>query len=148
MSLANYDPDEISVSIAGVPVDPKAGSGGYGPDTFLSIEFTSPRFSTQVGVDGKATRSKMLDRSAKATLTLMQSSLSNDLLSALAILDANTPNGAGVGAFLVRDRNGTSIYEAAECWIESVPNPQFGKEATTREWVIAIAKLNAFTGSE
>lgn len=141
MGFKVYDADQVSVSVGGIPI-----TGGFADGEFLRIEFEGDAFSDVVGTDGEVTRSKTNDRRATATLLLMQTADANNLLAALAQADRIGSNGAGVGAFLVRDRQGTSLYQAAECWIAKTPDVTFDREATAREWKIRIAVLEDFTG--
>lgn len=141
MTTRIYDPNEISVSLAGVPLS------GFADGEFISIAMESDAFSDVVGTDGEVSRSKSNDRRATITISLMQTSPSNDRLSALHNLDLAANNGAGVGAFLVRDRNGTSVFEADECWIMKAPDVSFDRTATSREWTLRAASLNRFDGS-
>jgi len=141
MGFKVYDADQVSITVAGIPI-----TGGYADGEFCRIEFETDAFSDVAGTDGEVTRSKSNDRRATCTLSLMQTADVNALLSALAATDRNTPNGAGVGSFLVRDRQGTSIYTAEACWIAKTPDAMFDREATSREWKIRIAKLEDFTG--
>jgi hypothetical protein len=136
-----YDADQISIMIAGIPI-----TSGFADGEFITIEPEAEDFTDVVGTDGEVTRSKTNDRRATLTLKLMQTSEANALLSALNETDKNTPGGAGVGALLIRDRQGLSLYQAAECWIQKGPNITFDREATAREWIIRCAKLVPFTG--
>jgi hypothetical protein len=141
MSFKVYDSNEVSVSIAGIPLD-----SGYDGGEFLRIEQESDDFSDVVGTDGEVTRSKTNDRRATITLLLMQSSQGNALLSALNNIDRLAGNGAGVGPFLCRDRQGTALYVAAEAWISKPPNVSFDSTATAREWTLRCAVLERFDG--
>lgn len=136
----DYSPDEVDVLFAGIPIT------GWADGEFLTIEWTTDRFTSTAGTDGEVTRNRSGDFRATATVRLMQTSDSNDLLSALANIDRRARNGAGVGAFLVRDNQGRSLYTAANAWIRRPPNVSFDREATVREWVIEIANLEDFTG--
>ena len=78
------------------------------------------------------------------TLTLMQSSVTNALLSANATLDEITGN--GVGPFLMIDLSGTTIVEAESSWIQKRANIEFGRETATREWALASDNINMFAG--
>ena len=51
---------------------------------FISVERDTDAFTKVVGADGEGMRSKSNDKSATITITLMQSSSSNDALSAIA----------------------------------------------------------------
>ena len=141
MSFKVYDANEVSVIIAGLPIE-----SGYDDGEFLRIEQEADDFLDKVGTDGEVTRSKSNDRRATATVILMQSSDGNNLLSALNNIDRLAGNGAGVGPFLVKDRQGLSLYAAAECWISKPPDVSFDREPTPREWTIRIAVLERFDG--
>jgi hypothetical protein len=142
MSLKVYDADEVTISIAGLPID-----SGYDDGEFCRIEQESDDFTDKVGTDGEVTRSKTNDRRATCSIILMQSSSGNALLSGLSNVDKLSGNGAGVGAFLVRDRQSTTLYAAAECWVQKAPDVSFDREPTAREWKIRIANLDRFDGS-
>ncbi len=144
--MKTYDSNRVSVSIAGIPIDAEAGSGGYADGDFLTIVKEGDDFMDVVGVDGEVTRSKNNDRRATVTVRLMQSSDSNAYLSALATLDRNAHNGAGIGGFQVKDIDGTSLYTASECWISKTPDVKFGKTAQERVWTFRVANLFEFTG--
>jgi len=141
MGFRVYDANEVSVSVAGIPID-----SGYDDGEFCRIEQEADDFVDKAGTDGEVTRSKTNDRRATITLLLMQSSLGNALLSGLNNIDRLAGNGAGVGPLLVRDRQGTSLYAAAECWISRPPNVSFDREPTAREWTLRCAVLERFDG--
>lgn len=140
MALKEYSADQVLVSVAGIPLQ------GFADGEFLTISFTSDHFESVAGADGEVTRSKTNDNRATVTVKLMQTSDSNDLLSALYNTDRKFPNGAGVGAFLVQDFNGRSLFAASECWIRKVPDISFDRTATEREWTFEIANLEYFQG--
>jgi hypothetical protein len=133
--LKVYDPDQIRVNLAGLPLS------GWADGEFVRIERESDAFDDVVGTDGEVTRSKTNDHRATVTLRLMQSSDSNDLLSSLYNLDRNSPNGAGVGPLLIRDAGGRSLFVAEKAWIRRPPDVVFDRTATEREWVIRCANL-------
>lgn len=135
-----YDPDQVSVSLSGIPIS------GYADGEFVRIEKESDAFTDVVGTDGEVSRSKTRDDRGTVTFILMQTSDSNILLSALHQLDKNAAGGAGIGALLVRDAQGTSLYTASECWISKEPDVSFDREPTSREWTLRAAKLVSVHG--
>lgn len=139
--MKTYDADQVSVAIAGIPID-----GGYADGEFVRIENNEDAFTMVVGTDGKVTRSKTNNHTATVTLILMQSATANAALSALYNIDINAPNGAGIGPLLIADQGGTALYTAAKCWIQKPPNVSFDRAATPREWVIAVEKLIRLDG--
>jgi hypothetical protein len=140
MALKTYDPNQVAVVFAGVPIK------GYADGTFITVTHTSTVFETVAGADGEVVRTKVGDQRAQVTLSLLQSSDSNDVLSALLILDENAPNGAGVGIFSMTDLSGRSLVVGAESWIVGWPEQTFDKTATQRDWVIEIANSQPLVG--
>jgi hypothetical protein len=139
--MKTYDADRVTISIAGILIN-----SGFADGEFARIEQESDDFSDVVGTDGEVTRSKTLDRRATITVLLLQSSDGNARLSALSNIDRNNPNGAGIGALMIRDRQGSAMYSAEHCWISKPPNASFDRAATSREWTIRVAKLERFDG--
>lgn len=131
--LKTYDPGQHDVIFAGRLLE------GFGEDTFIAIAVEAPGFSDRVGVDGEVTRAKSYDRRATISVTLMQTSQSNDVLSAIYEADRAAPNGAGVGGVRVVDRSGTTVFEASKAWIQREPDAELGREAGERVWEIRCA---------
>ena len=84
-SFKIYDPDQVSLSLAGIPID------GYADGEFVRIERETDVFSDVAGSNGEVARSKTNDNRGTVTFILMQTSKTNDLLSALYNLEKNTP---------------------------------------------------------
>lgn len=139
--MAVYDLDQVSVNLAGIPF-----VGGWGEGGSISITFNSELFVNTVGRTGEVVRSKTNDKSAVVSLTFLQTSAHNSRLGALSLLDQNLPNGAGIGPFICRDRTNGDEYFAAKAWIQKLPDPEFGQEATDREWQIFCERLDSFPG--
>jgi hypothetical protein len=135
-----YDPASVLMSFAGIPIR------GFADGTMVNIEFNEDAFSLQMGTDGEGTRSKTNNRSAKVTISLMQSSDTNDLLSGVHTLDLNSPGGDGVGPLLIKDGQGRSLFLAEKAWIMKSPGAEYGREATAREWVFEMSELIAVYG--
>lgn len=142
MALKVYDANEVTVNVAGLPIE-----SGFDDGEFVRIEQEADDFIDKVGTDGEVTRSKTNDRRATITVILMQSSSGNELLSGLNNIDRLAGNGAGVGPLLIRDRQGTALYTAAECWISKPPDVSFDREPTAREWTLRCASLERFDGA-
>jgi hypothetical protein len=140
MSVKVYDPDQISVIFAGVPAE------GFADGEMVTIEHTTPRFSSVVGTTGEVVRSKSKDKRATITVKLMQTSNTNDLYSAIAVADDKAPNGAGIAPVMVRDRQGRALYAGKDAWIVGQPDASYDRTAKSREWKIEVEALDDFTG--
>lgn len=140
MTLRIYDPDQVSLIFAGVEIT------GWADGSFVKVEHTTPRRASVAGTDGDVTRSRSKDKRGMITFRLMQTSPSNDILSAISIADDLAPNGAGVAPVLVRDGQGRANYAGAQAWIVDQPDAEFDRGAKEREWKIEVAELDDFTG--
>jgi hypothetical protein len=140
MSFKEYDPTQVTVSLAGIVVQ------GYADGEFVGVEQETDNFSDVAGTDGEVSRARTSDRRATIRFVLMQTSSSNDLLSSLANLDLKTPGGSGVGALYIRDRLGRALYRAQHAWIQKPPDVSFDREPTPREWTIRCARLERVDG--
>ncbi len=127
MALTNYDSAKVSVIFNGLPIS------GFADGTFVSVEQTEDTFALTVGAGGEAVRAANNNGSGRVTLTLLQSSESNDALSALH--NADKLSGDGVGALMVKDNSGRTVIAAAKAWIVKPATSEFAREATNREWI-------------
>lgn len=137
-SFATYDPAEVYVTLGGNVIS------GYADGTFINIEFDEQQWNKTTGADGHTARSKTNNYAGKVTLTLMQTSAGNDVLSALWVADKR--NNGGVVDLLVTDALGNTRWSATNAWVQKMPNQGFGKESDTREWVIDCTSLLGFAG--
>ena len=139
MSVRTYDPKNVIVTIGGVPMS------GFSDGTFLEIDRNEPTWNVVVGADGLVTRGKTNNFSGTLTLTLKQSSPSNDVLSGLMAIDEATNR--GVFPILVKDLSGNSIYFGGRCWVTQYANSTFGKDISDRQWVLMMDEADMFVGS-
>jgi len=138
--LGVYNPAEVAVIFAGAPLS------GFADGTFVTVERNEDSYTLQVGTDGEQCRSKSNNKSGRITVTLMQSSQSNAILSAFHALDELSPNGDAIAPSLVKDNQGTSLYAAEKSWIVKPASAEHGRESGSREWIIETGHLNVLVG--
>lgn len=138
MSVKTYNPADVTIIFAGIPV------GGFADGTFVTVARDNPSFTSLTGSDGEGARSKSNDKSGTVTITLLQTSESNDALSAVALLDENT--GDGVAPLMVVDKSGRTICAAETAWIEKPADAEFAREISNREWVLKTDNLQMGIG--
>jgi hypothetical protein len=138
MSLKTYDPKKVILVIGGVPI------GGYADGTFILFERTTDMFSKVVGADGEVSRAKSNDKTGQFTITLLQTSDSNDILSGIAELDERL--NSGVVPAILKEMNGTTTIFSGTVWVRKKPNIEYSKEVTNREWVLDAAESEVFVG--
>lgn len=140
--MQNYDPKQYTLVLAAIPIPTK----GYADGEFIKIERSSPAYTKKIGTCGTVTRVRMHDKSATCTFTTMQHAEINAVLSTLYNSDINSENGAGIGPFLLKDRNGLTVHAGKNCWIAKLPDVQLDKDVTARAWQVDIDELESFEG--
>ena len=135
-NLAEYDPDQFKISLAGIQVAKGAGKSGYGDGEFLSVKKRNPAFTDVEGTDGAVARSKRNSRLVDIEITLLQTNVTNDAFSALWQADENNPNGQGIGSFLAQDLQGTTKIMCTKAWISEPSDVTLDRGAKGRKWKI------------
>jgi hypothetical protein len=135
--LHTIDPGKVRLLIGGVPIS------GFG-DNISEIEYDEDAFTLKVGTDAHSTRVKNLNKNGKATVYLMQSSASNDVLDLLATKDRT--NGTGVVPFLLTDLSGRTVASAPQCYVTKKPKVAYGKEVKENTWMITLIDLDVKVG--
>lgn len=136
--LTNYAPSDVTISFLDLII------GGYAEGTFIEIEMNEDGFLSYVGSTGEVCHTRNHNRTAKITLTLMQTAPTNDALSAIAAADHAV--GVSYGPFSAVDANGETLCFAAECRISKFPKFERGKEAGTVVWEFMAANMEIFLG--
>lgn len=138
MAVHTVDPKNVIISVGGVNIS------GFADGTFLEITADTQQFTKVIGADGFATRVKTNNYGGVLTITLAQSSPSNDVLSAL--LNADRVSNSGVVPILIRDITGTTIIFSASGWIQQLPDTAYGNTINNRAWVFDLAEMDVFIG--
>lgn len=138
MAVKTFDPKQVALIFGGQIME------GFGEGTFIAVDRNEDAFALAIGSDGSGTRTKTNNRSGTFTLTLQQSSPSNDVLSAFALSDEASNGGIFTG--LMKDNSGRSINAGETCWIKKFPTQEMSNETSNREWVIETDNLEVFVG--
>jgi len=139
MGVRTYDFKKYKLIIGGVPIQ------GFADGTGINLERAEDLFTKVVGADGKTSRSKSNDLSGRLTITLKQTSPSNDYLSSIAQLDETT--NVGIVPMILKDFNGTTVATSSALWNVKKPGVELAKELTNREWIFDCADLQLTVGS-
>lgn len=131
--VASFNPADVDVIIAGNTIT------GYADGSYVDIERDNESFTKVTGANGEVTRVQTNDKGGKCTMTLLQSSESNLILSNLLNIDEAT--GAGTFPLMIKDNSGGTIMAGAVCWINKPAKVTYSKSIENREWVIDIAHL-------
>lgn len=118
------------------PTDVKLIIGGYtiaGWDNF-TIARRSQGFITIPGIRGKHTRVPSGDTSATITFSVIQTSPSNDVMSAIHELDLI--EGTGRISLTLSDLSGRSVFNSNEAYVVGYPEVTFSGQFEYRTWTI------------
>lgn len=138
MSFASYDASQVIVTFAGSIIS------GYADGTFVTVEFDEQQYNKVTGADGLTQRSKTGNYAGSVTITLMNGSASNDVLS--VAWNTDRVSNSGKGALLVKDLSGRTLWQAKNAWVRQMPSQGFGKDAENREWVMDCDELAGQAG--
>jgi hypothetical protein len=136
--VPTYDPKLVILSLGEVFFS------GYADGSMIQASRDGDSFTKHVGADGEVSRTRNRNRSGSVTVTLKQTSLTNDALSAL--LAADELFGTGVRPLWLRDMSGTTLLKADRAWLRKPADAEFGKDQSDRSWVIECATLAGNVG--
>lgn len=138
MAIFTYDPKQFTLIIGGHIAT------GFSDDDFIELERDEDAWMKKVGVDGEVTRAKSNNQSGHIIIRLMQSSATNDVLSAFAVLDENANTGAV--PVLAKDSTGRSAFSTDFAWVKKFPKTTWKKGVAFWEWTLDCGNLTTFIG--
>lgn len=139
MTVRTYDPKRVNVTFGASQIT------GYAEDTFVGIEEITDGVTRQAGADGEVARAMSSDTGVRITLTLQQTSRSNDLLSGYLRAD-RLSGGGGALPVTVTDLRGTTLVAAAAAWVVKSANVELGSTLGNREWTIETGPAEVHVG--
>ncbi|QDP50325.1 MAG: putative structural protein [Prokaryotic dsDNA virus sp.] len=129
MQLANYIPEDVTITVAGfVSLD------GLADGTFVNITKDLIPFTSRRTTDGVISRIYNRDTTYTIDITLYSGSESNDTLSRLLLIDETSQ--MGMAPIMIKDNSGTSLFFALTSWIEDLPPLTLSNKFETRTWRI------------
>lgn len=137
--MRTYDFAKYKLIIGGVPIV------GYVDGTGINFDRIEDLFTEVVGADGSESRSKSNNRMALLTISLKNTSPSNDYLSILHTLDE--ANNQGIRSMILQDFNGTTVITSSGVYVKKFPTLDRAKEITNNDWVLACSRTVVFVGS-
>jgi hypothetical protein len=138
-TTSSYDPALTQIIING------ALMFGFSDGKKINVASTTDLWTMFTGSDDFTLRLRQNDASGLITLSLMQSSPCNDILTGFVLIDTMTPGGRPFPV-LIKDLLGTTLITASTAWIQKLPDIVYSKDHEAREWAIACADLSIFLG--
>lgn len=144
--LATFSPNDVTVVITQRSSGIAHIVSGYSEDSIVNIERNAETFTMYTGADNTSTRIYNANKSAVVTLSLQQTSASNDILSLLYQNDSATRNSSGLFSLQISDASGRSRYFSDDAYVGVVPNSAFGNTMQTRDWMLHAHNLDTYIG--
>ena len=138
LAVLTYDPKKTVVTWGGVIVT------GFADGSFISMTRSGDVFEKRKGADGSVDRINKNANDFTVQLTIMQTSPTNDALSALLLVDQSL--NTSVLPLTVKDLSGTTLFFAPQAWIQKDPDDEFSDSLGSRQWTFATGIASKYTG--
>ena len=136
--VRTYDPKLITIIWGNIIIT------GFPEGTFLTIARNGDNFEKSKGADGTVDRINKNSNDYSATITIKQTSITNDALSQAMNEDLLT--NTGVRPLTVKDLNGQTFFYARQAWIGKDPDDEYSDTLGSREWRLDTGEAEKFTG--
>ncbi len=138
--LATYNPEEVSIVVAGL-----LSVKGFVDGTFVTITKDVMPFSSVTSADGVTARTYNSSQSYTVAITLYGGSESNDFLTKLWLLDEITQRAKF--PLFIKDNTGTDLFFSTTTWIEGLPSLTKGTTFEGRTWTFKCSQATLNIGS-
>lgn len=127
LTVKTYDPKQVVITFGVIPIS------GYADGTFVSVNRSGDAFTKKKGAAGDVERINLNQGDFDVSITLQQTSSTNQELA--AALAADIATNAGVFPLTIKDLLGTTLFFAPQAWIRKDPEWEDGDELNSRAWV-------------
>ncbi len=131
--INTFNPSAVHLSISGHKV--------HGI-TEIAVKKNSQTFEIIKGIRGKNTRKRNKDSSCIVSISLIQTSTSNDVLSEILALDKEL--GTGQLSLQLKDISGSTLIKSDNAFIEDYPEATFQDTIQTRTWNICCLSTSEY----
>ena len=133
--VKTYNPKRVIVVFGGVPIS------GFADGSYITITPGSQRYTKAVGADGEVARGKSNDNTHEVTLTLIATSVSNNVLSSFVLVDKLSD--AGALPLQIIDLSGTTLFFWPQAWVRQPADIDMAKEVGSRAWLLDTGQVTA-----
>jgi hypothetical protein len=116
---------------------------GFVDASFVTVSRDEDAYVKKIGATGDIVRVRNLNRGGSVKCTIQQSSITNDQLMAIYLVDQAFNSYTTYPLFL-KDINGTTLIHAANAWIKKLPDVEYSKDLSSREWTIDCAAIDTY----
>lgn len=131
-----YSPKDVVCSWNGIAIE------GFAPDSFLRLQRTSPLVTPVVGAGGQVALTRNADKTGTIEIELMQTSLSNQMLSAIQAKQDNMELEEDISSnFVIYDPSGSVLATGINAWLQELPQIELGRDQNSKTWIFGCEKL-------
>lgn len=132
-----YSPKDVVCSWNGIAIE------GFAPDSFLRLQRTSPLVTPVVGAGGQVALTRNADKTGTIAIELMQTSLSNQMLSAIQAKQDNMELEEDISSnFVIYDPSGSVLATGINAWLQELPQIELGRDQNSKTWIFGCEKLD------
>ena len=132
-----YSPKDVVCSWNGIAIE------GFAPDSFLRLQRTSPLVTPVVGAGGQVALTRNADKTGTIEIELMQTSLSNQMLSAIQAKQDNMELEEDISSnFVIYDPSGSVLATGINAWLQELPQIELGRDQNSKTWIFGCDKLD------
>ena len=137
-ATGQIDPSEFTITYGTHTIS------GYADGTYIGVTKNANTFDSVKGADGEAARVMTNNNSATITVTLLQTSQSNTVLSGFSQIDRKT--GAGALPLFIKDNNGDTAGGGSIAWVQKDPDISNSKTVEPRAWTFYVPHYEGIVG--
>lgn len=132
-----YSPKDVVCSWNGIAIE------GFAPGSFLRLQRTSPLVTPVVGAGGQVALTRNADKTGTIEIELMQTSLSNQMLSAIQAKQDNMELEEDISSnFVIYDPSGSVLATGINAWLQELPQIELGRDQNSKTWIFGCEKLD------
>ncbi|QAX98308.1 hypothetical protein EcSzw1_93 [Escherichia phage EcSzw_1] len=132
-----YSPKDVVCSWNGIAIE------GFAPDSFLRLQRTSPLVTPVVGAGGQVALTRNADKTGTIEIELMQTSLSNQMLSAIQAKQDDMELEVDISSnFVIYDPSGSVLATGINAWLQELPQIELGRDQNSKTWIFGCEKLD------
>jgi hypothetical protein len=136
-----YDPLSVLVSFQSITFTQLMAGA------FLKAKRDEDAWKKKVGATGDVARAKVRNKAGSVVVTLMMTSPTNALLSAVHLLgEVVPPTNLDQGPLMIKDLLGGTLCHAKVAWIKKVSDIEFSDDIVGREWTFDCESLDITVG--
>lgn len=138
---------DVNAAITGPGGAFSLGNGAAVADEGITIHPTGDIGAMQVGADGYGQHTLHADKSGRVSVSLLKTSPTNKLLSALYAFQTAAGSAYGQNTIVINDSSRGDVITCSQVGFTKAPDLSFGKEAGLNVWEFNAIRIERSLGS-